>query len=706
MCSDEDPGKLIMPEIMAPDAIQKLSFTWTGSSSPSLKFNCPGRSSSLLNSPADWIRLKSGRNYTECVASRERAEFMDVVTHPNDGIVRWSRSVLPFIESSGRLDPTEHRPDGVCNRKAATSLRGGFLEIAPNSDPDAFKQKACPGRSMGEAESPRVHTLYGFLDAFGPANAEKNKHSLRCVGCPRRPMVYRMGRRASYANSSLSAGETRKIKILLLINACLFFLEFIVGSSAGSLALMADSFTMLSDVFSLTIDLHVNKLGRKLRSHEYSYGFQRAKVLGSLIKGIFLLVLCCGIGFKAIRRIYEPQEISNSRRLVLVGCLALLSNILSLALSDQDDGLAHASRPSQLNHPHSLPEERHLSPSTDEDVSQLGPAHDQHTPLLIPSPSFLITRRPSLSSISSYSSSSYGSISPKPDRPHSLISDSVHPRATRQSILYSARTQLLHSSSNIRNVLPVQSTIHPQDAHPSMTPFYPHPHIKKNRRTLLHIWEHAIGKIGVILTGLVVRVVPKFAGKDTWFIYVDPAITMVVITIILSSAIPLVKASSRILLQGTPSNISLETVHKLLETICGVISVHELHIWSLSESKLVASVHVWIQNQEDFVSISRHIRKCLHHYGIHSSTIQPELLHEDQVKSLRAMSTTSIVPSPARSRPSSAAIADLPDEPSSSKLIDIGCLQQCDEACDQEACCPPGNIQSRAGASAGDSSSP
>jgi Co/Zn/Cd efflux system component len=35
-----------------------------------------------------------------------------------------------------------------------------------------------------------------------------------------------------------------------------------------------------------------------------------------------------------------------------------------------------------------------------------------------------------------------------------------------------------------------------------------------------------------------------------------------------------VKASSSILLQGTPSNISLETVHKLLETICGVISVH------------------------------------------------------------------------------------------------------------------------------------
>lgn len=108
-----------------------------------------------------------------------------------------------------------------------------------------------------------------------------------------------------------------------------------------------------------------------------------------------------------------------------------------------------------------------------------------------------------------------------------------------------------------------------------------------------------------------------------------------------------VRSASLILLQGTPSHVNLGRVQKSLEAIPGVLQVHgnfslsilfflahvsplwplrtnqynpitELHIWSLSESKLVASVHVLIKNQHDFVLISRHIRKRLHQFGIHS----------------------------------------------------------------------------------------
>lgn len=48
------------------------------------------------------------------------------------------------------------------------------------------------------------------------------------------------------------------------------------------------------------------------------------------------------------------------------------------------------------------------------------------------------------------------------------------------------------------------------------------------------------------------------------------------------------------------------------------VSQTELHIWSLSESKLVASVHVLIEKQDEFIGVSRQIRKRLHHFGIHS----------------------------------------------------------------------------------------
>lgn len=69
----------------------------------------------------------------------------------------------------------------------------------------------------------------------------------------------------------------------------------------------------------------------------------------------------------------------------------------------------------------------------------------------------------------------------------------------------------------------------------------------------------------------------------------------------------------------------------------GVLSLHELHVWQLSESKIVASVHVMASRKHDFMPVAAKIRKALHLHGIHSSTIQPEYyqaraLPEDHLK--------------------------------------------------------------------------
>lgn len=61
----------------------------------------------------------------------------------------------------------------------------------------------------------------------------------------------------------------------------------------------------------------------------------------------------------------------------------------------------------------------------------------------------------------------------------------------------------------------------------------------------------------------------------------------------------------------------------------GVVSVHELHVWQLSDIKLIASLHVLLRSRESYITLSSEIRKLLHGYGIHSATIQPEFI-EDQ----------------------------------------------------------------------------
>lgn len=48
-------------------------------------------------------------------------------------------------------------------------------------------------------------------------------------------------------------------------------------------------------------------------------------------------------------------------------------------------------------------------------------------------------------------------------------------------------------------------------------------------------------------------------------------------------------------------------------------------MWSLSESKIVASVHIMVHSR-NLVSVSREIKQRFHRFGIHSSTIQPEIV--------------------------------------------------------------------------------
>lgn len=86
----------------------------------------------------------------------------------------------------------------------------------------------------------------------------------------------------------------------------------------------------------------------------------------------------------------------------------------------------------------------------------------------------------------------------------------------------------------------------------------------------------------------------------------------------------LVRSTAFILLQGVPPTISLDEVRAAILDVDGVLSLHELHVWQLSETKIVASVHVMASRNHDFMPVAANIRKALHDRGIHSSTIQPE----------------------------------------------------------------------------------
>jgi zinc transporter 1 len=112
--------------------------------------------------------------------------------------------------------------------------------------------------------------------------------------------------------------------------------------------------------------------------------------------------------------------------------------------------------------------------------------------------------------------------------------------------------------------------------------------------------------------------------------YADPICSLVISALILASSIPLVKACVRMLLQSVPSAIDLTAIRAELLSTDGVVECHELHIWQLNSDKVVASVHVLVEEGADWMKLCDRLKLIFHSHGIHNSTLQPEFVIRDR----------------------------------------------------------------------------
>ena len=82
--------------------------------------------------------------------------------------------------------------------------------------------------------------------------------------------------------------------------------------------------------------------------------------------------------------------------------------------------------------------------------------------------------------------------------------------------------------------------------------------------------------------------------------YIDPALSLFLVLLIMFSTWPLLTESALILLQTVPAHINVNLLRqKLLNNVEGVWAVHELHIWQLTGDKIIAAAHVKCLNTSD-----------------------------------------------------------------------------------------------------------
>jgi zinc transporter 1 len=138
----------------------------------------------------------------------------------------------------------------------------------------------------------------------------------------------------------------------------------------------------------------------------------------------------------------------------------------------------------------------------------------------------------------------------------------------------------------------------------------------------LHILGDALGSIGAILSGLGIWFLPF--GKYRFF--VDPICSIFIACIILTTAIPLVRRCTKILMQSVPDYIDLNIIRQELLELDGVVDVHDLHIWQLADTKVIGTVHLTCPNNINFFNLATNMKKVMHSHGIHSTTFQPEFI--------------------------------------------------------------------------------
>ena len=138
-----------------------------------------------------------------------------------------------------------------------------------------------------------------------------------------------------------SCGTGPKILSMLGMTGSFMLVELIVGNWTNSMALVADSFHMLSDVIALIIAyISVRMSPRKWQKN--TFGYARAEVVGALINAVFLFALCFSISVESLKRFLLIETIENPVLILIVGGVGLAINLVGMCLfGDVGHGHSH-----------------------------------------------------------------------------------------------------------------------------------------------------------------------------------------------------------------------------------------------------------------------------------------------------------------------------------------------------------------------------
>ena len=140
------------------------------------------------------------------------------------------------------------------------------------------------------------------------------------------------------------------------------------------------------------------------------------------------------------------------------------------------------------------------------------------------------------------------------------------------------------------------------------------------RSAYMHMLGDAVSAVGVVIAGIVVA----FTGASI----ADPIVSIIIGVLILWSSWGILKESVNVLLEGVPEGMDMETVERTIGAVHGVITVHDLHVWTVGSGMICCSCHIMVNEQSvrSGENVLRAVTEELeNNFGIAHTTIQVEV---------------------------------------------------------------------------------
>lgn len=133
----------------------------------------------------------------------------------------------------------------------------------------------------------------------------------------------------------------------------------------------------------------------------------------------------------------------------------------------------------------------------------------------------------------------------------------------------------------------------------------------------LHLLADALVSLGVVMAGVLIT-------YKNWY-WVDPAIGLGVMLVILVSTWQLLRASFKMSIDAVPEGMELAEVKNIIMKQPHVNMVSHVHVWPLSTTENALTAHVVLEKDLNFdekLKVIEQIKHELEHYNIHHSTIE------------------------------------------------------------------------------------